>query len=129
MKLINQLHQLSTLNISDVIKTKIQECLVEPFEGDVDCTEEFWLETKTFLVLIEDGDVDGSPDDVSESVASLIQDAVDNPEFVFLIDDDNSPYLLAVMIVSNDGGGCYVLTRNNDSMWAQLLNRHELILK
>ena len=58
MKLIKQLDQLSSLDVPDEIRRSVQECLVEPFDGDVDLTEQFWEETNTFLVLIEDGDVD-----------------------------------------------------------------------
>ena len=48
----------------------------------------------------------------SEQVQHLLRFATNYPEFVLLLDDER-PWLLALAIITNDGGGIYLIAPMN----------------
>lgn len=109
MKIITEFSALSGLDLPVSIRRQLEQHLAEPFDGDSDAARVFWQEVGTSLILIEADDCDASLLMEETSHQELILFVAEYPEFVDLLDDDVSPYLLALSIISSDGGGCYVL--------------------
>lgn len=111
MKKVNKFEEVASLPIPNGIKAKLLEHLIEPF-GDEKSTSEVWEEINTCLYLIEEGDTDKSLSEESEQVQHLLRFATNYPEFVLLLDDER-PWLLALAIITNDGGGIYLIAPMN----------------
>jgi hypothetical protein len=109
MKVIKNFNLVNELALPEQVKTALHNELVEPFDGCLDTTAEFWNEYDTFLILLEEGDVDSSLSEAEENIQYFIQRVIDNPEFVVLLNDDTCPYLLALSVITDAGGGCYLL--------------------
>jgi hypothetical protein len=109
MKKITEFTLLSGLGLPVAIKKQLEQHMVEPFDGNAGVTSDFWQEVGTSLILIEAGATDASLATEDTRTQELIQFVAEYPEFVELLDDDVSPYLLALSIITSDGGGCYVL--------------------
>ncbi len=110
MKKVNKFEDVSALPIPNGIKAKLLEHLIEPF-GDEKSTSEVWEEINTCLYLIEEGDTDKSLSEESEQVHHLLRFAINYSEFVLQLDDE-CPWLLALAIITSDGGGVYCCCSN-----------------
>ena len=111
MKKVNKFEEVASLPIPNGIKAKLLEHLIEPF-GDEKSTSEVWEEINTCLYLIEEDDTDKSLSEESEQVQHLLRFVTSYPEFVLLLDDE-CPWLLALAIITNDGGGIYLIAPMN----------------
>lgn len=111
MKKVNKFEEVSALPIPNGIKAKLLEHLIEPF-GDEKSTSEVWEEINTCLYLIEEGDTDKSLSEETEQVQHLLRFVTNYPEFVLLLDDE-CPCLLALAIITSDGGGIYLVAPMN----------------
>ncbi|ATC58459.1 hypothetical protein [Vibrio anguillarum] len=111
MKKVNKFEDVSALPIPNGIKAKLLEHLIEPF-GDEKSTSEVWEEINTCLYLIEEGDTDKSLSEESEQVHHLLRFAINYSEFVLQLDDE-CPWLLALAIITSDGGGIYLVAPMN----------------
>ncbi|OCH13160.1 hypothetical protein A6E05_08495 [Aliivibrio sp. 1S165] len=111
MKKVNKFEEVASLPIPERVKRKLLEHLIEPF-GDEKSTSEVWEEINTCLYLIEEGDTDKSLSEESEQVQHLLRFATNYPEFVLLLDDER-PWLLALAIITSDGGGIYLVAPMN----------------
>lgn len=111
MKKVNKFEEISALPIPNGIKAKLLEHLIEPF-GDEKSTSEVWEEINTCLYLIEEGDTDKSLSEETEQVQHLLRFVTNYPEFVLLLDDE-CPWLLALAIITSDGGGIYLVAPMN----------------
>jgi len=109
MKVIKNFNLVNELSLPEQVKVALHNELIKPFGGDVNSTADFWHEYDTFLILLEEGDVDSSLVDADEDIQYFIQRVIDNPEFVLLLNDDTCPYLLALSVITDAGGGCYLL--------------------
>ncbi|MGC3835592.1 hypothetical protein [Moritella viscosa] len=109
MKVIKNFNLVNELTLPEQVKSALHSELTIPFDGDVNSTTDFWHEYDTFLILLEEGDVDSSLVDADEDIQYFIQYVTDNPEFVILLNDDTCPYLLALSVTTTAGGGCYLL--------------------
>ncbi|RYU69109.1 hypothetical protein ERW51_08000 [Aliivibrio finisterrensis] len=112
MKKVNKFEEVSALPIPNGIKAKLLEHLIEPF-GDEKSTSEVWEEIYTCLYLIEEGDTDKSLSEESEQVQHLLRIVTNYFEFVLLLDSDESPWLLALAIITSDGSGIYLVAPMN----------------
>ena len=110
MKIFTEFSSLSSLDLPTSIKQQLEQHLTAPFNGDIHATNSFWQEVGTSLILIEADDCDKSLLLEETSNQALILFVAEYPEFVDLLDDGESPYLLALSIISSEGGGCYVLS-------------------
>lgn len=110
MKIITEFSSLSSLDLPTSIKQQLEQHLTAPFNGDIHATNSYWQDVSTTLILIEAGDSDISLQLEETSTQELILFVAEYPEFVDLLDDGESPYLLALSIISSEGGGCYVLS-------------------
>ncbi|SGY91322.1 hypothetical protein [Moritella viscosa] len=121
MKVIKNLSLVNELNLPEQVKTALHSELTDPFDGCLNTTADFWHEYDTFLILLEESDVDSSLLDADEDMQYFIQYVTDNPEFVVLLNDDTCPYLLALSVTTTVGGGCYLLaplTSNTNAVTA-----------
>ena len=109
MKVIKNFNLVNELALPEQVKTALNNELISPFDGCLDATADFWNEYDTFLILLEESDVDGSLVDADEDIQYFIQRVIDNPEFVVLLNDETCPYLLALSVITDAGGGCYLL--------------------
>ena len=109
MKVIKNFSLVNELNLPEQVKSVLHNELIEPFDGDVNTTADFWHEYDTFLILLEESDVDSSLANADEDMQYFIQRVIDNPEFVVLLNDDTCPYLLVLSVITDAGGGCYLL--------------------
>lgn len=109
MKVIKNFNLVNELTLPEQVKAALHNELIEPFDGDVNATADFWHEYDTFLILLEESDVDSSLVDADEDIQYFIQRVMDAPEFVVLLNDDTCPYLLALSVITDAGGGCYLL--------------------
>jgi len=109
MKVIKNFNLVNELTLPAQVKSALHHELISPFDGCLDTTAEFWSEYDTFLILLEEGDVNSSLSDADEDIQYFIQRVIDNPEFVVLLNDDTCPYLLALSVITDAGGGCYLL--------------------
>ena len=109
MIVIKEFPLLNDLPLPADIAKQLTQHLVEPFDNDVEETNQFWIECSTTLILLEDVDIDDSFRDADISTQDLIKFVTDYPEFVLLLKGNKASYLLALAITSSDGGGCYLL--------------------
>jgi hypothetical protein len=116
MKVIKNFNLVNMLNIPHQVKAALYKELVTPFDGSAEDTAAFWHEYDTFLILLEESDVDETLANASEDIQHFIQHVTDNPEFVLLFNDDDSPYLLALSVITDAGGGCYLLAPLSSSV-------------
>jgi len=109
MKVIKNFSLVNELSLPEQVKAALHNELIEPFDNNLSITAEFWNEYDTFLILLEENDVDDSLVNADEDIQYFIQRVIDNPEFVVLLNDDACPYLLALSVITDAGGGCYLL--------------------
>ncbi|CED61902.1 Putative uncharacterized protein [Moritella viscosa] len=109
MKVIKNFNLVNELTLPEQVKTALNNELINPFDGCLDTTAEFWNEYDTFLILLEEDDVNSLLLDADEDIQYFIQRVIDNPEFVVLLNDDTCSYLLALSVITDAGGGCYLL--------------------
>ena len=109
MKVIKNFSLVNELTLPEQVKAALHNELINPFDGCLNTTADFWSEYDTFLILLEESDVDSSLLDADENIQYFIQRVIDNPEFVLLLNDDTGPYLLALSVITDAGGGCYLL--------------------
>ena len=109
MKVIKNFSLVNELTLPEQVKAALHSELIIPFDGCLNTTADFWNEYDTFLILLEESDVDGSLVDADEDIQYFIQYVTDNPEFVVLLNDETCPYLLALSVITDAGGGCYLL--------------------
>ncbi|AMG06263.1 hypothetical protein WJ038_13740 [Vibrio parahaemolyticus] len=107
MKTVNKFEDIQSLPMPDGVKAKLLEHLIEPF-GDEESTNAFWDEVGTTLYLIEEGDTNEKLNEESEEDLHFLRFVTNYPEWVLLLlNDDECPWLLAVAIVTMEGGGVY----------------------
>ncbi|MFW1179476.1 hypothetical protein [Vibrio parahaemolyticus] len=107
MKTVNKFEDIQSLPMPDGVKAKLLEQLIEPF-GDEENTKAFWDEVGTTLYLIEEGDTNEKLNEESEEDLHFLRFVTNYPEWVLLLlNDDECPWLLAVAIVTMEGGGVY----------------------
>lgn len=112
MKKVSKFEEVASLPIPERVKVQLLEHLIEPF-GDEKSTSEVWEEINTCLYLIEEGDTDKSLSEETEREQHLLRFVTNYPEFVLLLDDE-CPWLLALAIITNDGGGIYLIAPMNN---------------
>ncbi|WP_017220144.1 hypothetical protein [Moritella dasanensis] len=110
MKVIKNFNLINELALPEQVKTALNNELISPFNGCLNTTVDIWSEYDAFLILLEESDVDSSLFDADEEIQYFIQRMIDNPEFVVLLNDDACHYLLALSVITDAGGGCYLLT-------------------
>ncbi|CDT33913.1 conserved hypothetical protein [Vibrio coralliirubri] len=113
MKRVNKFEEVEALPMPDTVKAQLLEHLMEPF-GSYDATKAFWDEVGTTLYLIEDSDTDATLGQESEEDQHFLRFVTNYPEFVLLLNDDACPWLLAVAIVTMEGGGVYCCAPMNN---------------
>ncbi|HCE3365234.1 hypothetical protein J4H39_22875 [Vibrio alginolyticus] len=106
MKTVNKFEDIQSLPMPDGVKAKLLEHLIEPF-GDEESTKTFWDEVGTTLYLIEESDTDETLSEGPEEDLHFLRFVTNYPEWVLLLNDDECPWLLAVAIVTMEGGGVY----------------------
>ncbi|HCG5553001.1 TPA: hypothetical protein NJ627_004199 [Vibrio parahaemolyticus] len=106
MKKVNKFEEVALLPMSDGVKANLLEHLIEPF-GDEESTKAFWDEVSTTLYLIEESDNDETLSEQAEEDQHFLRFVSNYPEWVLLLNDDDCPWLLAVAIVTMEGGGVY----------------------
>ncbi|HCG6983270.1 TPA: hypothetical protein NJ311_003630 [Vibrio parahaemolyticus] len=109
MKTIQAFEDVEFLPIPDDIKAKLLAHLVEPF-GDIESTKTFWREVGTTLYLIEPSDTDESLAEETEETQHFIRFITNYPEYVLLLNGEDCPWILAVAIITMEGGGAYLLS-------------------
>lgn len=109
MKVIKNFNLVNEQDLPEPVKAALHSELISPFDGCLDTTADFWSEYDTFLILLEDSDVDESLVDADEDIQYFIQYVTENPEFVILLNDETCPYILALSVTTTAGGGCYLL--------------------
>ncbi len=109
MKVIKNFNLVNGLALPEQVKAALHSELIIPFDGCLDATADFWSEYDTFLILLEESDVDSTLVDADENIQYFIQYVTENPEFVVLLNDDTCPHLLALSVITDAGGGCYIL--------------------
>ncbi|MEZ8021352.1 hypothetical protein [Vibrio splendidus] len=108
MKTISKFDELDDLPIPSDIRVKLKQHMIEPFDNSEAATSSFWDEVGTSLILIEETDTDDTIKAESESVQHLTRFCTNYPEFVLLINSEECNYILAVAIVTSEGGGVYI---------------------
>lgn len=108
MKTIQTFEEVKTLPIPDDIKAKLLAHLIEPF-GDAESTQAFWQDVGTTLYLIESSDTDSTLSTEAEVAQHFIRYVTNYPEWVLLLNGDDCPWILAVAIITMEGGGAYLL--------------------
>ncbi len=103
MKTIQAFEEVESLPIPDDIKTKLLAHLVEPF-GDIESTKTFWREVGTTLYLIEPCDTDESFAEEADEAQHFIRFVTNYPEYVLLLNGEDCPWILAVAIITMEGG-------------------------
>ncbi len=108
MKTIQAFEEVKSLLIPDDIKAELLAHLIEPF-GDIESTKTFWREVGTTLYLIEHSDTDESLAAETEEAQHFIRFVTNYPEYVLLLNGEDCPWILAVAIITMEGGGAYLL--------------------
>ncbi|MCD9487201.1 hypothetical protein [Photobacterium iliopiscarium] len=114
MKLIKNLQDIASLGLAPDIEQALMHNLTEPFDFDIEATQATWNEINTTLYYIEPSDSDESLSKEDEADQSMLRFVKNYPEFVDVVVgnlssvDDDKDYLLALAILTSDGGGCYV---------------------
>ncbi|EKO3471033.1 MULTISPECIES: hypothetical protein [Vibrio] len=106
MKTVNKFEDIQSLPMPDGVKAKLLEHLIEPF-GDEESTKAFWDEVGTTLYLIEEVDTDETLGEQSEEDQHFLKFVSEYPEWVLILNSPDCPWLLAVAIVTMEGGGVY----------------------
>ncbi|WP_044362232.1 hypothetical protein [Vibrio fluvialis] len=112
MKTVNKFEDIQSLPMPDGMKAKLLEHLIEPF-GDEESTKAFWDEVGTTLYLIEESDTDETLGEQSEEDQHFLRFVSEYPEWVIILNSPDCPWLLAVAIVTMEGGGVYCLGCTN----------------
>lgn len=105
MKLIKNIHDIARLGLAPDIEQALIHHLTEPFDFDIEATQAIWDEINTTLYYIEPNDSDVSLNQEDEAAQSMLRFVKNYPEFV---DEISNSHLLALAIITSDGGGCYV---------------------
>ncbi|MHA6613270.1 hypothetical protein [Photobacterium damselae] len=105
MKMINNLQDIAQLRLTPDIEQALMHNLTEPFDFDIEATQATWNEINTTLYYIEPRDSDESLSQEDEAAQSMLRFVKNYPEFV---DEISNSHLLALAIITSDGGGCYV---------------------
>jgi hypothetical protein len=105
MKMIKNIHDIAQLGLTPDIEQALMHNLTEPFDFDIEATQEIWNEINTTLYYIEPSDSDESLSKENEAAQSMLCFVKNYPEFVDAISES---HLLALAIFNSDGGGCYV---------------------
>lgn len=109
MFIATSLAQVRQLPVPASIMLAVESELLSAFAGDTAALDTFWQESGTALYLITHDD----PPDVitqQDSVTSMrLELATDFPEYVLSFNDGGVRYFLALSIISDEGGGCYLL--------------------
>ncbi|GAK85920.1 hypothetical protein JCM19238_3510 [Vibrio ponticus] len=113
MKMIQAFEDVESLPIPDDIKAKLLAHLIEPF-GDMESTKTFWREVGTTLYLIEPSDTAESLAEEMEEAQHFIRFVTNYPEYVLLLNGEDCPWILAVAIITMEGGGAYLLAPSNN---------------
>lgn len=113
MKKITNFEDIETLSIPDDVKEKLLKHLIEPF-GSYGETKKFWDEVSTIFYLIEESDTDVSLDEESDEDKHYLHFVTDYTECVLLLGNDDSPWLLALAIVTSEGGCVYCCASINN---------------
>lgn len=126
MEIIKTVKELERLPLSLPLMKQVTSYLAEGWDGDLDEMAEFWNETGTFLIFIDENDNEQAMCCMDEQTASLLEFTAEFPEYVLLLPDDvegGRSMLLGIGIFSDDGGGCCVLadTRSKLNPVKQLL--------
>lgn len=106
MKKVNKFEEVASLPMPDGVKAKLLEHLIEPF-GDEESTKAFWDEVSTTLYLIEGSDTDETLSEESEEDQHFLRFLSNFSEWVLILNSPGCPWLLAVAIVTMEGGGVY----------------------
>lgn len=109
MKVMKTINEVQQLDLPIQVKEQLMQHILEPWSGDLNEAEKFWEEVSTCLILIEQTDTDDDLLHMDGEVATLIDYAINAPEFVLLLNDDSQPYLLALTVHTDEGSGCYLL--------------------
>ncbi|MGS0826187.1 hypothetical protein ACVBIO_10275 [Shewanella sp. 0m-8] len=112
MKKITQFDQIAALPLPTNIKDQLLAHLIEPF-GDAETAQSIWDELGTTLYLIEHSDTDNSLTSETDDDQYFIQFVSDYPEWVFLLNDEDCPWLLALTITTSAGSGAYLCAPMN----------------
>ncbi|WP_340641987.1 hypothetical protein [Photobacterium damselae] len=107
MKLIKNLQDITQLGLTSDIEQALIHNLTEPFDFDIEATQAIWNEINTSLYYIEPSDSDESLSKESEADQSMLRFVKNYPEFV---DEISNSHLLALAIITSNGGGCYVFS-------------------
>ncbi|SKA35868.1 hypothetical protein [Photobacterium toruni] len=105
MKLIKNIHDIARLGLAPDIEQALIHHLIEPFDFYIESAQDIWREINTTLYYIEPSDSDDSLSKVDEADQSMLRFVKNYPEFV---DEISNSHLLALAIITSDGGGCYV---------------------
>ena len=105
MKMIKNLQDIAQLGLTPDIEQALMHNLTEPFDFDIEATQATWNEINTTLYYIEPSDCDESLNQEDEAEQSMLRFVKNYPEFV---DEISNSHLLALAIITSDGGGCYV---------------------
>ncbi len=112
MKTVNKFEDIQSLPMPDGVKATLLEHLIEPF-GDEESTKAFWDEVGTSLYLIEEADTDETLNEQSEEVQHFLRFVTNYPEYVYLLSCDETPWIIAVAIVTSAGGGVFLTAPMN----------------
>ena len=109
MFIATSLAQVRQLPVPASIMLAVENELLSAFAGDTQALDTFWQESSTTLYLI-------TPDDPPDVIAQQdtitnmhLELATDFPEYVLSFSDAGVRYFLALSIISDEGGGCYLL--------------------
>jgi len=120
MMVIKEFPLINDLPLPTEIAKQLNQHLIEPFDNDVEATNQFWNECSTALILLEDVDIDDSFSDAANHTQDMIKFVTDYPEFVLLLKGVEVSYLFALAITSSDGGGCYLLAPTTNKTYPVL---------
>ncbi|ELA8131903.1 hypothetical protein [Vibrio parahaemolyticus] len=109
MKVIKTISEVKQLDLPLSVMEQLIGHILEPWSGDLTQAEKFWEEVATCLILIEPSDTDQELPHVSGETELLLSYAVNNPEYVLVLNDESSPFLLALTVHSDEGSGAYLL--------------------
>ena len=124
MFIANSLAQVRQLPVPASIMLAVESELLSAFAGDTQALDTFWQESGTSLYLITHDD----PPDViaqQDTIANMpLELATDFPEYVLSFSEGGARYFLALSIISNEGGGCYLLinARHQSNIPGKLLD-------
>ncbi|WP_028115858.1 hypothetical protein [Ferrimonas senticii] len=115
MQMIRTLTDLAQLSLPMAVKDELRAHFLLPWDGDFDEAANFWDETATLLILIEQHDTEEAILLCDAQLNGLISDAVKHLEYVVEIGLEG--HLLGLNIYQSDGAGCFILTVNSRRDW------------